>query len=196
MSLSLYFCVYYIWIYVKYVLLLHYQTLHQTCIIIKYSLMKKNFLFPTICSRIGWLFLLFGAVYLILVTTELLPEINVTVFSILPSDISITESGRGCYLIHNDISDELGTVAIMVGLLLIAFSAERDEDEFTDALRLRSWYLAGISYAVVYILCDLLIYEIAYLQYMWFVQGGLLILLYILIFKSKIHLSRRSSDGQ
>lgn len=84
----------------------------------------------------------------------------------------------------------------MVGLLLIAFSAERDEDEFTDALRLRSWYLAGISYAVVYILCDLLIYEIAYLQYMWFVQGGLLILLYILIFKSKIHLSRRSSNGQ
>ena len=158
--------------------------------------MKKNFLFPTYCSRIGWLLLLLGAVYLVLVAAELLPEINVTVLSILPSSISISESGRGCHLIHNDISDELGTVAIMVGLLLIAFSAERDEDEFTDALRLRSWYLAGISYAVVYILCDLLIYEMAYLGYMWFVQGGLLILLYILIFKSKIHLSRRSSDEQ
>lgn len=158
--------------------------------------MKKNFLFPTYCSRIGWLLLLLGAVYLVLVAAELLPEINVTVLSILPSSISISESGRGCHLINNDISDELGTVAIMVGLLLIAFSAERDEDEFTDALRLRSWYLAGISYAVVYILCDLLIYETAYLWYMWFVQGGLLILLYILIFKSKIHLSRRSSDEQ
>lgn len=158
--------------------------------------MKKNFLFPTICSRIGWLLLLFGAVYLILITTELLPEINVTVFSILPSNISSNESGHASFLVHNDIRDELGTVAVMVGLLLIAFSAERDEDEFTDALRLRSWYLAGISYAVVYVLCDLLLYEIAYLHYMWFVQGGLLLLLYILIFKLKIHLSRHSFDGQ
>lgn len=158
--------------------------------------MKKNFLFPASCSRIGWLLLLFGAVYLVLVVSELLPEINVSVFSILPSDIPATLSGHSRFIIRNDINDELATVAVMVGLLLITFSAERDEDEFTDALRLRSWYLAGISYGVVYILFDLLVYEINYILYMWFVQGELLLLLYIIIFKSKLYISRHSSDGQ
>ena len=84
----------------------------------------------------------------------------------------------------------------MVGLILIAFSSEKDDDEFTDALRLRSWYLAGISYGVIYILFDLLVYGIPYLNYMWFVQGGLLLLIYIVIFKSKLYVMRHSDDGQ
>lgn len=115
---------------------------------------------------------------------------------IVPSRISVSEAGKGLFVFRNGINDEVGTVLVMLALLFIAFSAERDEDEYTDVLRLRSWFWAGITYGVIYIACDLLIYEFAYLYYMWFVQGALLLLLYILIFKAKLYLSRRECDGQ
>lgn len=158
--------------------------------------MKKNYFLPHYCSFIGWGLLLCGVVFLVLCRAEVIPELNVTVLSAIPMSTFAEDFAHGSLLTVNDINDELGTVAIMVGLILIAFSSEKDDDELTDALRLRSWYLAGITYGVVYILFDLLVYGIPYLNYMWFVQGGLLLLIYIVIFKSKLYVMRRSDDGQ
>lgn len=158
--------------------------------------MKKNYLLKPLFGKVGWWLLFIGASLLVLTINEVIPEIRATVFSIIPSLISRTEFGDSCFLINNEINDEVATVMIMLALLFITFSRERDEDEFTDALRLRSWYLAGIIYSIIYIACDLFIYEIAYLQYIWFVQGGLLLFIYIIVFKSKLFYSRHKYDGQ
>lgn len=158
--------------------------------------MKKNYLLKPLFGKVGWWLLFIGALLLVLTRYDVIPDINTIVFSIVPSVISKDEFGSGCFLIYNVINDEVATVMIMLALFFIAFSKENDEDEFTDALRLRSWYLTGITYAIIYIACDLLIYEIAYLYYIWFVQGGLFILIYIIIFKSKLFYSRYKYDGQ
>ena len=163
--------------------------------------MKKNYLLKPVYSKVGWAMLLVGALFLILYCVEMIPEIEVTVFSIVPGTPvfhSVIENGKEqvSFLQSNEINDEIGTVMVMLGLLLVAFSGEKDEDEFTDALRLRSWFLAGITYGILYIMLDVLVYGISYLYYMWFIQGGILLLIYILIFKTKLYLSRRACDGQ
>ena len=158
--------------------------------------MKKNYLLKPLFGKVGWWLLFIGALLLVLTLYEVIPDIHTTVFSIIPSLISRDEFGSRCFLINNTINDEVGTVMIMLALFFIAFSKEKDEDEFTDALRLRSWYLTGIIYTIMYIACDLLIYEIAYLDYVMFIQGGLFILIYIIVFKSKLFYSRYKYDGQ
>lgn len=158
--------------------------------------MKKNYLLKPLFGKVGWWLLFIGASLLVLTLYEVIPDIYATVFSIIPSPISMDESGSRCFLINNQINDEVATVMIMLALFFIAFSREKDEDEFTDALRLRSWYLTGIIYTIIYIACDLLIYEIAYIHYVWFIQGGLFILIYIIAFKSKLFYSRYKYDGQ
>lgn len=158
--------------------------------------MKKNYFLPHFCSRIGWGFVLSGAIFFALSFAEVIPEIMTPVFSIIPLHNFVPDFSEGCFWDIDSINDELGTIAIMVGLVLVAFSSETDDDEFTDALRLRSWFLACITYGVIYILIDLLVYGFPYLVYMCFVQGGLLMFIYIVIFKSKLYIARHSKDEQ
>lgn len=158
--------------------------------------MKKNYLLKPIYGKNGWIMLIIGVLFLTLGLTNVIPEINAPVFCIWTSELGNNYQNNFFVFDNNNIVDEIGTILIMVSLFLIVFSAEKDEDEFTDALRLRSWYLSGISYAIVYVLSDLFIYGIAYVQYMWFIQGGLIFLIFIIIFKTKLYKYRRSYDGQ
>lgn len=161
--------------------------------------MKKNYLLPAKYARLGWVLLPLAVVFLVLSLLNVIPELSITVLNIFPDGTSTIFNGKpahSCsFLVNNEVNDEIATVLTMLSLLLIAFSAERDEDEYTDALRLRSWFLAGLSYGVLYILFDLLVYGTVYLFYMWFAQGGILLLLYIMIFKVKLYRSRRACDA-
>lgn len=65
--------------------------------------------------------------------------------------------------------DEVIVIGLMAGLLLVAFSRERDEDEYTTRLRASSLVWAVLADSLFVLLATCFLYEFAYL-YALFLQ--------------------------
>jgi len=156
--------------------------------------MNKNYLFPSVCSVFGWLLLFSGAIFLTLWFTVVLDDFDISIFNTYYCEVNMNGILR--YSLDNNICDEFAMVAIMTGLLLLAFSEEKDENQLTDVLRLHSWYLAGISYVVVCIVIDLFFTKFFTIWYLWFFHGCIIFLLYIIIFKCKLYHFRHTKEGK
>ncbi|WP_341842066.1 hypothetical protein [Chitinophaga caseinilytica] len=65
-----------------------------------------------------------------------------------------------------DYSDEFISIGIFVGLLLVSFSREKDEDEYISKIRLESLQLAVLVNYVLLILATVFIYDMAYFNVM------------------------------
>lgn len=68
--------------------------------------------------------------------------------------------------VENDLTDELITCCIIIGGLLIGFSKERDEDEYTALLRLKALTWAVVANYSVLLLATAIIYDFMYLNVM------------------------------
>lgn len=132
--------------------------------------MKRDFLFPHSWRVPGWIL---AAVF--------------GIFGIL----WICEAGNiadwlGGYM------DEAVTIGLMAGLLLVAFSRERDEDEYTTRIRASSLVWAVFADSILVVLATLFIYNFAYL-YVMIMQLFLLLALYIVKFRTTLYKVRRES---
>lgn len=67
---------------------------------------------------------------------------------------------------YNNFTDEAGGVLLMIGLLLIAFSKEKDEDEMISKLRLESLLWAVLINSVLIILSIIFFYSELFLKVM------------------------------
>lgn len=66
----------------------------------------------------------------------------------------------------NNFTDEIGGVLLLVGLFLVAFSKEKDEDERIAKMRLESLLWAVLVNTVLIILCILFLYSVYFLHAM------------------------------
>jgi hypothetical protein len=66
----------------------------------------------------------------------------------------------------NNFTDEIGSVLLITGLLLIAFSREKDEDELIAKLRLESLQWAVLVNSLLIIVCIILFYNELFLKIM------------------------------
>ncbi len=67
------------------------------------------------------------------------------------------------FKMNNDsFSDEVFCISFLVGMLLIAFSAEKIEDERVQRLRLEAFQWAVLANSIVLLLAILLIYDFAF----------------------------------
>lgn len=77
-------------------------------------------------------------------------------------------AGLGDLFENQNFTDELIVVGLAVGLIMIAFSKEKTEDEFVARVRLESLQWAVLVNAVILILCTIFIYGGTYFTVMVF----------------------------
>lgn len=116
--------------------------------------MTKNYLFPARFQKLGWFLLIpFGLLFICFCfcTNELKIELNVPVFAIY-DDIGLFNNSKHWFaIIENDIMDEITSIGLIASLLLIAFSKEKDEDEYISQIRSNSivWaFLVNFSFVI------------------------------------------------
>ena len=104
----------------------------------KSIVMKTNYLFPNRLKKIGWLLfipgIILGIVYLIYQSDISL--FNIKVFAI--AEEAIFSDTTFFSISENNILDEISSILLIIGTLLIAFSKEKSEDEFISKIRLES----------------------------------------------------------
>lgn len=129
--------------------------------------MDKSFLFPHRFKKFGWILLvvgiLFGLFYQILNWLEL------DLYKYLDREIA-----NIIYLDFNDkifeggLLDELISIFIIVGGLLVGFSKTKVEDEFITQLRLSSLVWSVYVNYVILLITILLVYDMAFFEVMTF----------------------------
>ena len=142
--------------------------------------MKKDFLFPHAWRVPGWILTaLFGA-------AGLAWSIDFVVWYTPDGKMQQVSDLLGGWI------DEVIVIGLMAGLLLVAFSRERDEDEYTTRLRASSLVWAVLADSLFVLLATCFLYECAYL-YALFLQLFLLLVLYIVKFRTAVWRAKREA---
>jgi small-conductance mechanosensitive channel len=92
----------------------------------------------------------------------------------------------------NNFTDEIGGILLIIGLLLIAFSKEKDEDERIATLRLESLLWAVLINSILLILAIVVLYNGLFLQVMCYNICTTLIL-FVVRFNWKLFAERRNA---
>jgi len=137
---------------------------------INISIMKTNYLLPNKFKTIGWILFIAGLILgIIFYISDYLSEaITTKVLSIYSGETILGNEGGYFQIIENSIIDELITLAIIIGGLLVGFTKEKVEDEFIYKLRKDSLVWALIFNYVVLILTTIFIYDFAYFDVLVF----------------------------
>lgn len=157
--------------------------------------MKKDYLFPHVCKWIGWamfvpFFLL--AVYSLAADLEIDNWVKLPWLCIGQAWFS---NGPGIGIDRVGLGDEIVGVVLTVSLLFIGFAREKEEDEYTIALRFKSMAWSMKVDAVVLIVALLFTYGLVFF-YFWYAYLILIFLLYVSRFYYELHKFRRSSDEE
>ena len=92
----------------------------------------------------GWLIFIISTIVCVYLTYF------VDDFSLGKFEITLSDN----IIINGNIFNTIFLVGIFIGLLMICFSSEKQEDEYISQLRLKSWQWAVlISYAILIIAC-------------------------------------------
>lgn len=132
--------------------------------------MKTNYLLPNKYKTIGWILFIAGLILgIIFYISDYLSEaITTKILSIYSGETIFGKEGGYFQIIENSIIDELITLAIIIGGLLVGFTKEKVEDEFIYKLRKDSLVWALIFNYVVLILATIFIYDFAYFDVLVF----------------------------
>jgi len=90
----------------------------------------------------------------------------------------------------NNFTDEIGGVLLIIGLLLIAFSKEKDEDERISQLRLESLLWATLVNSILIMISIILFYNELFLKVMAYNVCSTLIL-FIIKFNLTLYFERK-----
>ena len=149
--------------------------------------MKTNFLLPNKFKKFGWILLvpsiIFGILMFFFKFYDFKP-LEFKVFAI--ANISFGD----CYfcIIKDNISNEIIGILLLLSLIMIAFSKEKNEDEFIAKTRLDSLVWATyVNYAIL-LFCFLFFYGFGFMYVMIFNMFTILIFFiirfYYIIYKS------------
>lgn len=154
--------------------------------------MKNAYLFPNSYRRIGQILAIPSAFlcgyYLFFADSDLMP---CRMFSVL--SFELFSSVEWFKIVEADMIKQMSIVLFTISLLLIAFSREKEEDEYMEYLRSRSMRWAMLTSGVVTIVVTLLVYNIAYLYFV-FINLYLILILFILKYRIDLHRLRKTGD--
>ena len=155
--------------------------------------MTKNYLFPSKFQKLGWILLIpFGLLFLYFcfTTSGSRIEWQIPVFALVDQEFLQNTIWFG--FTSNDVFDEVSLIGLIVSLLLIAFSKEKDEDEFISQIRLNSlvWALL-INYGIL-ILAELFVYGFPFLNVLYF---NLIMILVLFVIKFRIELYKLKTNA-
>ena len=130
--------------------------------------MKTNFLLPNQFKKIGWLIfipvLILGLLWMIF---EFEPAaFDIKTFALFIDDY--LDNIQFMVITENNILDEIIGVLIIISGIFIAFSKEKEEDEFISKIRLESLVWATyVNYAIL-ILALIFVYNMSFFWVMVF----------------------------
>ena len=160
--------------------------------------MKTNYLFPNKFKLIGWLLFIpsvvLGVCYL-LNHDDAPAFLNVKMFAVLTDGLmnifsgEAQNSGKYFKIVKTNLLDELVSIGLIIGAIFIAFSKQKNEDEFIAKIRLESLLWATYVNYIVLILMILFVYGLAFYWVMIFnmftILFFFLIRFYWILFKTK-----------
>ena len=123
--------------------------------------MQTNYLLPNKYKKIGWVIFLTGIIFGLLLTYYEYESdfFKVKVLSIFNNDIDFKGNREPFFdIIQNEISDEIISILIIIGGLLVGFTKEKIEDEFIYKLRKDSLVWAIIVNYIVLLFTIMFIY--------------------------------------
>lgn len=154
--------------------------------------MKNTYLFPNSYRRIGQILaipsVLLCGYYLFFADGDLLP---CRMFSVL--SFELFSSVEWFTMVETDAMRQISIVLFTISLLFIAFSREKEEDEYMEYLRSRSMRWAMLISGIVTIVVTLLVYNLAYLYFV-FINLYLILILFILKYRIDLHRLRKVGD--
>ncbi len=138
--------------------------------------MKTNFLFPYRFKKIGWIIFIPSAVLgFLYLFFDFTPDI-------LSAKALFIDSKDMFSMSNNNLIDEISGVLIITGLLMIAFSKEKNEDEYISKIRLESLVRAVYINYIILIIGMIFIYGTNFLFLLIFNMFTILIF-FIIRFK-------------
>ena len=155
--------------------------------------MSRNYLFPARFQKFGWFLLVpFGLMFLLFAfgPDSIKEQWRMPVFAI--ADEELFQKTIWFSFTSNAVFDEVTLIGLIVSLLLIAFSKEKDEDEFISQIRLNSlvWALL-INYGIL-ILAELFVYAFSFLNILYF---NLIMILVLFVIKFRIELHKLKTNA-
>ena len=155
--------------------------------------MSRNYLFPARFQKFGWFLLVpFGLMFLLFAfgPDSIKEQWRMPVFAI--ADEELFQKTIWFSFTSNAVFDEVTLIGLIVSLLLIAFSKEKDEDEFISQIRLNSlvWALL-INYGIL-ILAELFVYGFPFLNVLYF---NLIMILVLFVIKFRIELYKLKTNA-
>jgi hypothetical protein len=118
--------------------------------------MKNSLLIPNRCKVFGWIiFVVFGFIGWQSGGWDLNP-----IFTHV-----IVDQG---WHIEIKILTTIGLIGAILGLMMICFSREKQEDEYISLIRLKSWQWAILISYCILIIASAIVYGISFLQVMLF----------------------------
>ena len=131
--------------------------------------MKSNYLLPHKFKKIGWLLLTVGLITGVILFTNLLDNnsLKIPVLSIYNSNF-LTDEVTFFKIIKNGILDEIIALIIIIGGLIVVFSKEKIEDEFSYSLLKESLFCAIIVNYIVLIFTIIFVYDMTFFNILIF----------------------------
>ena len=131
--------------------------------------MKTRYLFPHKYKALGWV--LFGLGMILGITLSFnefeYPDWTAKVFPL------IAEKEAGLFTRNvrmewsdNNIADEIASILIIIGGILVAFCRLKDEDEYTSTIRMESLIWATYVNFIVLILSIIFVYDMPFFHVM------------------------------
>ena len=130
--------------------------------------MKLNYLFPNRYKKIGLIILIPSLILgLIVVIYDLEPEMfDLNVPAVFVNDIFEDSAFMG--ITNNNILNEICGVFLIISLILVAFSKEKQEDELINKIRLESLVWATYLNYGILLLAMIFVYDLSFLWVMIF----------------------------
>lgn len=125
--------------------------------------MKSNYLLPNKYKTIGWILFIIGLIGGIILSAANFESSGpvIKVFS-LYSESFLNSENKFFNVIENEILDEVISIFIIIGGLIVGFSKEKIEDEFVHKLRHESLVWAFILNYAILLFTVFFIYDMAF----------------------------------
>ena len=137
--------------------------------------MKTKFLFPNQFKRIGWILLIPSTILgiLIIFFDYKFKFFDSSVFTIYTTEFGVKKTILGFF--DGNYANTIAGILFLIGAILVAFSKEKNEDEFIAKTRLESLVWATyVNYAIL-ALCTLFFFNMEFLLVMIFNMFTILI---------------------
>ena len=161
--------------------------------------MESKFLLPNKLRIIGWILLVPSMIlgYLVLFNDFEFSFLNIKVLSLFPSSFfgPPPEGSKLWSITSDNFTQEFAGILFIISAMFVAFSRERNEDEYIAKIRLESLLWATYITFAIQILCLLFFYSFTFLTSM-IVNIFTLLIVFIVRYNFVIYRSKSQSNEE